>query len=41
MAKSDVYSLRLSRARKTALEHVAREENTSVSELLDRGAQRR
>jgi len=36
MAKNDVYSWRISRARKTALEHVAREERVSLAELLDR-----
>ena len=36
MAKIDVYSWRISRARKTALEHVARETRTSMAELLDR-----
>jgi hypothetical protein len=36
MAKNDVYSWRISRARKTALEHVAREERVSMAELLDR-----
>ncbi|HET9362631.1 MAG TPA: hypothetical protein VFO58_22930 [Vicinamibacterales bacterium] len=36
MAKDDVYSWRISRARKAALEHVAREERVSVAELLDR-----
>jgi hypothetical protein len=36
MAKTDVYSWRISAARKAALEHVAREERVSVAELLDR-----
>jgi hypothetical protein len=36
MPKDDVYSWRVSRARKTALEHVAREERVSMAELLDR-----
>ena len=34
--KDDVYSWRISRARKTALEHVAREERVSLAQLLDR-----
>ncbi len=34
--KTDVYSWRLSRARKVALEEAARAERTSVAELLDR-----
>jgi hypothetical protein len=34
--KDDVYSWRISRARKTALEHVARDERVSLAELLDR-----
>ena len=36
MPKTDVYSWRLSRTRKAALEHAARTERTSVAELLDR-----
>jgi hypothetical protein len=36
MAKRNVYSWRLSGARKSKLEHVAREENTNVSGLLER-----
>lgn len=36
MAKTDVYSWRISRARKAALEHVARETRTSMADLLDR-----
>jgi hypothetical protein len=36
MSKDDVYSWRISRARKAALEHVAREEHVSMAELLDR-----
>jgi len=36
MAKTDVYSWRISRARKTALEHVAREQRVSMADLLDR-----
>lgn len=36
MPKDDVYSWRISRARKTALEHIAREERVSMAELLDR-----
>lgn len=36
MAKNEVYSWRISRARKAALEHVAREERVSMAELLDR-----
>jgi hypothetical protein len=36
MSKDDVYSWRISRARKAALEHVAREERVSMAELLDR-----
>jgi hypothetical protein len=36
MAKDDVYSWRLSRARKSALEEAARAEQTTVSELLER-----
>lgn len=34
--KTDVYSWRVSRARKAALEEAARAERTSVAELLDR-----
>lgn len=36
MAKTDVYSWRLSRASKTALEEAARAEGTSVGALLER-----
>lgn len=36
MPKTDVYSWRLSRARKAALEEAARVERTSVASLLDR-----
>jgi hypothetical protein len=36
MAKTDVYSWRISRARKAALEHVAREQRVSMADLLDR-----
>jgi hypothetical protein len=36
MAKTDVYSWRLSRARKSALEDAARAERTNLAELLDR-----
>jgi hypothetical protein len=36
MAKTDVYSWRISRAHKTALEHIAREERVSLAQLLDR-----
>lgn len=36
MPKTDVYSWRLSRARKSALDEAARAERTSVAELLDR-----
>jgi predicted transcriptional regulator len=35
MAKRNVYSWRLSAGRKSRLEHVAREENTNVSGLLE------
>ena len=34
--KTDVYSWRVSRARKAALEEAAREERTSIAALLDR-----
>jgi hypothetical protein len=37
--KSDVYSWRVSRARKTALEDAARSEGASVAELLDRATE--
>ena len=36
MPKTDVYSWRLSRARKSALEEAARAEQASVAELLER-----
>ena len=36
MPKTDIYSWRLSRARKSALEDAARSERTSVANLLDR-----
>ena len=36
MPKTDVYSWRLSSARKAALEDAARSERTSLSKLLDR-----
>jgi hypothetical protein len=36
MAKTDVYSWRISRSRKAALEHVAREQRVSMADLLDR-----
>ena len=36
MSKTEVYSWRVSRARKSALEEAARTERTSVAELLDR-----
>ena len=36
MPKTDVYSWRLSRARKAALEEAARAEGASVADLLDR-----
>ena len=37
--KTDVYSWRVSRARKTALEDAARSESASVAELLDRATE--
>jgi hypothetical protein len=40
MAKTEVYSWRLAAHLKAALEDVAREEGTSVGELLDRMASR-
>jgi hypothetical protein len=36
MTKTDVYSWRISRAHKVALEHIAREERVSLAQLLDR-----
>ena len=36
MAKSDVYSWRISSARKAELEYIAREERVSLAQLLDR-----
>jgi hypothetical protein len=35
MPKHDVYSWRLSRARKSALEQLARERNTTIASVLD------
>jgi hypothetical protein len=35
MAKHDVYSWRISRGRKSALEHLAREKNTTIAGVLD------
>ncbi len=35
MAKHEVYSWRVSRSRKSALEHLAREKNTTIAGVLD------